>query len=136
MPVFKDSKDREWIVTINLGTCRRTKSATGFDFLASDENSNPLLKLASDYLLLADVLWTIVEPQATNLKVSVEDFIESLSGDCIENAVNAIAEAYVNFTPNPQRRELLLKLWTKIKSIEKTMLERAEKQVETATIGD
>ena len=130
---FMDSKSRTWNISINLGVCKKIKTQLDLDFLSADESSNPLLKLASDYLLLADVLWILVEPQAIAQNVTVDDFIESLSGDSIDAAVNALAEAYCFFVPNPKRREILQRLWVKVRDAESKILAEAEKQVEAVT---
>ena len=129
MAKFKDNHDREWNVILNLGTVKKVKTVTGFDFLAGDDNAHPILKLAGDVCLFGDVLWTLCESQAREKAVSEIDFAESLAGDSIEAATNALAEGYSNFCPSPQRRKILTDLWGKIRTVERLELDKAEKTV-------
>ena len=135
MQVFEDGLGRKWTISLNIGVCKRVKDKLGFDLLAADEHGNALIKLASDFILLADVLWAIVEPQAEKDGISAESFIESLSGDSLDEALNAFAEAFFVFFPG-KRREIFRKMWGKIKEAETNVLIKAEKEIEAANLGE
>ena len=129
MSTFEDSKGRSWNISLNIGSMKRIKERLGFDFLSTDAESNPILKLASDYLTLADVVWILVEDEAGKRGVTVDDFVESLVGDPLDKLVDAMAVAYTDFTPNPKRRETLMRLWQKVRQAEELALSQASAKI-------
>lgn len=133
---FVDNKDRKWSLVLNIGTIKKVKADTGFDFLKHSEAADsPLLLLAGDYVLLADVLYSLCDSQCKERGISVDDFAEGLLGDALDSALNGVSEAVINFTPNPKRRETLTQLWKKIRAIESLELHKAEAQIANLNYG-
>jgi len=134
MAIFRDSAGREWNVTLNLGTAKLVKKAHGFDFLG-DGKEHPILRLAGDMELLGNVLWTLCERQARERNITEQDFGEAIAGDSLDAAVNALAEAYSDFSPNPKRRETLKRLWARLRDLEALELEKAQAALTDSTPG-
>lgn len=103
---FKDEKGREWDLTITVATVRRVQNACGVNLL--DAVAGELVsRLAGDIMLLADVLWAIVEPQAKAAGVDDLDFGEGLLGDALDHATGAFMEGLRGFFARPGQRKLI-----------------------------
>lgn len=106
MTKFTDAKGREWLVSVTPGSVKAVRNRLDIDLV--DLSQSTVERLRTDSILLVDVLWVLCEQQAANKQppVSDEDFGESLVGDPIEAATNALVESICNFFP--QGRRLLL----------------------------
>jgi hypothetical protein len=105
MPTFTDVQGRTWSIDITVATLKRVRGITGIDLL--DAVGGTLLdRLVSDPVLLGDVLYAVVKPQADERRVSDEDFGRALAGDVVDAATTALLEAFVAFFPSPRRRVL------------------------------
>ena len=100
-----DRKSNVWIVEIDTSTLRRVKAVTGVNLLECVEG-DLIERLSSDVLLLVDVLYAILQPQADQQQITDEQFGEGLAGDVITDATTALLEAMVAFFPEPRRRLL------------------------------
>jgi hypothetical protein len=127
MQRFKDLKDREWEVSITIGSVRQVKEQTGIDLL---DFPDVFAKLAEDMLTLCNVLYVLVKPQAEKAGVSDEDFGYALGGDVLENAVDALTDDLIAFFPQ-RRREILMQLKEKTVAYQEAQLAKAKKQIET-----
>jgi len=103
MKTFKDNAGRTWSVSVDVDAIRRVRTALKVN-LTSTDFAAVLEQLLSDPVLLCDVLYVIVKPEADRQKVSDEDFGRSMAGDAIEHATAAFLEELANFTPNPRDR--------------------------------
>ncbi len=103
MAKFTDAKGREWLVSITTGGVKAVRQQLNVDLV--DLNQSTMDRLATDFVMLVDVLWVLCEQQAANKQppVSAEDFGEALVGDPIEAATTAIVEAFCNFFPAGRR---------------------------------
>lgn len=106
MKMFHDNVGREWAITINVTTLKRCRSLTNFDPLSIVESRESLARLAADPVLLGDILFALVKPQADERKITDLDFGTALAGDAIERATTALMEELVDFFPQ-SRREIL-----------------------------
>lgn len=107
MQTFKDSEGREWKVEVSIGTAKRIRDLLKVDLLALDQGDPPLAhRLATDVILLCDILYVVVKPQAEALDVSDEVFGASLGGTAIQNAVNALYAELESFFQNLGRLDL------------------------------
>jgi len=105
MQKFVDRKSNVWVVEIDTSTIRRVKAVTGVNLLECVEG-DLIERLSSDVLLLVDVLYAIIQPQADQQQITDEQFGEGLAGDVITDATTALLEALVAFFPEPRRRLL------------------------------
>ena len=98
MRTFNDGAGRTWTVALNLNAVKRVKSLLEVNLLELDQGTPPLLtRLDTDLILLCDVIYCVVKPEADALKVSDEDFGRALGGDAILAAHNALMEELGDF---------------------------------------
>lgn len=106
---FKDSQGREWPVTITVATVQRVRTDTGFD-LGSALKPDGIDKLAGDFALFGDILYSICRPACERAQIPKEKFLEELTGDVLDQATKAFLAALVSFCPSPETRKALEKL--------------------------
>ena len=72
---FKDKTGCEWIIDLDVATCREVLKLTGID-LANFHDGKSLQALWSNDEKLVDVLWVLVKEQAEKLR---EEMLDQLS---------------------------------------------------------
>lgn len=91
MQTFKDMDGREWRLSVTVGSIKRVKQLVDIDLTRLDEGDPPLLtRLGTDVMLLCDVIYALVQPQASERNITDEDFGQSLGGDVITHACDAL----------------------------------------------
>jgi hypothetical protein len=135
MSEFVDSSGNAWQVRIDVSTIKRVRDKYGIDLSKVMSSQSELTRLADDVVLLVDVLFALVSPQAETRKVSAEDFAHLLAGDTIESATNALMEAIIDFFPQ-SRRVLLRQLWEKLKAYDQQNMTKAKTAIDELTFGD
>jgi hypothetical protein len=110
MKCFKDNQNRNWTIVVNVAAVKRVRSLLEInllDVVKLDEKNRPnvdlLEQLASDPVLLCDVIYCICKPDADAQSISDEDFGSAMSGDAIEHATTALLEELVDFFPEAKR---------------------------------
>lgn len=110
MHTFQDSNGRVWAVNINVGTLKRVRALCGVDLyniLSFEGKDTGLLEqLANDPILLVDVIYAVCKDEADRLGITAEAFGESMAGDAIVNATNALLDDLVDFFPAAKRMVL------------------------------
>lgn len=129
MKTFKDNAGRSWTLAINVDAIKRVRSLVDVNLLDALEGKL-IERLANDPVLLCDVLFALVKPDADTQQVSDSDFGKALGGDAIENATTALMEELVDFFPQGRRR-VLGKALTKLKTFESKALQLAEQRLES-----
>lgn len=104
MRTFKDTAGRDWTISINVATVKRLRDVLQVDLMDVIEG-DLLRRLYSDPILLVDVVYVLVKPQADELGVTDEQFGAAMGGDSIEFATKAMVEEIVDFFPNRRDRE-------------------------------
>lgn len=114
MKTFADNAGRDWVIEINVASLKRVKGLTGTDLiaLAVSMDTSVAERLASDPILLCDVLYAVCKPQTDERGVSDEDFGRAMAGDAIESATVALLEDIVGFCPSPRDRAALGRVLT------------------------
>jgi len=106
MPTFTDTAGRTWTVELNIAAVKRVRSLTWTDLL--EVLSGKLIdRLIADPVLLVDVLFAVLKPEADSKGVSDEEFGRAMAGDAIEQATQALLQAIVSFCPSPKDRAAL-----------------------------
>ena len=130
MKVFKDNLNRPWTIVVNVATVKRVRSLLDvnlLDVVKLDKKDKPnidlLEQLASDPVLLCDVIYCICKPDADLQNISDEDFGAAMGGDAIEHATTALLEELVDFFPEAKRL-VLRKLMNAGEKV-KTRMEKA-----------
>ncbi len=129
MKTFKDNAGRTWTVGIDVAAIKRVRSLLDVDLMDALEGKL-LERLVSDPVLLCDIIYCVVKPEADEKNVSDEDFGRAMAGDAIEHATTALLEELVDFFPQARRR-LLAKALAKLKNLEARALEVAEKKLDS-----
>lgn len=126
MASFQDATGRAWRVRISVETLRRVKSDQHLQVDLLELAGGPLLgRLASDPVLLGDLLATICEKEITDRGLTEAEFGELLAGDTIDAATEALLSAMVDFLPESRRR-LLSTARDKMRTAETATIRRAQ----------
>ena len=129
MKTFRDNAGREWAIEVTVAAVKRVRSLIQVDLLEAADGKL-LEKLASDPVLLCDVVFCLVQPEAKAKGISDEDFGRGLAGEAIERATSAFLEELVDFFP-PARRRLLSKALGKLRLLETKAFAVAEKRLDS-----
>jgi len=98
MRQFTDNAGRTWTLAITVDAIRRVQGLAKVNLANLMDGEPPLLtRLQTDLVLLADVLWAIVEPQARQVGVDDAAFGQALGGDAIAGANDALWEELADF---------------------------------------
>jgi len=140
MKTFTDSFSQTWTVALNIGAVKRLKGLLGVDIMNLHEGDPPLIsRLGTDVILVCDVIFALVKPQADQLGVTDEQFAAGLGGEAILAAHKAFYEELTSFFQNLGRPDMAKAMTTQGRLIEKAValatakIEalNAEKMVET-----
>lgn len=98
MKTFKDNNGRQWQLELTFDSAKRVRDLLDVNLLAPEQGQPPLLtKLGTDEILLCDVIYVLVKPQADEAGISDVQFGQALGGDAICNAVNAFYDELMDF---------------------------------------
>lgn len=113
MTSFKDNTGRSWTLSLTVAAVKRVRALCGVDIAniislspGDTPNTDLLERLASDPVLLVDVLYAICKPDADLFEISDTAFGEAMAGDAIELATAALLDEIVAFFPSAKRRLL------------------------------
>lgn len=110
MKTFQDSAGRIWNITITVDGVRRVKDLLGVNLARIIEPREkggevPLMTdLEDDIMLLVDVIYALVKPQADAAGVSDEAFGAALGGEAIAAAHEAFWRELADFFRSLRRR--------------------------------
>ena len=121
---FKDQQGRTWSISVNLRSVKNVREQCDILLTALfDDGAKLLQELSHDYVKIAEVLWILCEGQAADKKwsktvdgksqekvgVTPDEFGESLGGDSLGEAVEALVRATADFFTSPEQRRVLNK---------------------------
>ncbi|MGC1272619.1 MAG: hypothetical protein WBC44_02840 [Planctomycetaceae bacterium] len=129
MHTFTDTAGRAWSVVINVDAIRRVRARLDVNLLDAIEG-RLLERLVGDPVLLCDVLFVLVEPEAIAKQVTDEEFGRSLGGDVLEAATTALLEELVDFFPSG-RRAVFRKALDKLQALEQMALATANERLDS-----
>lgn len=132
MKTFHDTQGRTWSVTINVDAIRRVRGLLDINLLDAVEGKL-LERLVSDPVLLCDILFALVQPEAETKQVSDEDFGRALGGDVLDQATTALLEELVDFFPSG-KRTVFRKALDKLKALQGMALETATRRLESTEL--
>ena len=134
MHTFTDTQGRIWTLAITIDTVKRVRALTGTDLL-SVAGGDLLERLSTDAVLLADILYAVVKPEADAKQVSDVDFGRALAGDVIGLATTALLEDIIDFFPAP-KRALLAKALGKMNEVQDLALAAASRRLDAVVVDD
>jgi len=132
MKTFHDNKARKWAITLNIDALKRVRSLLDVDLMDA-VNGKLLERLIIDPVLLCDVIYCVVKPDADAKEITDEDFGRAMAGDAIERATNALLEELVDFFPE-RKRLVLTKALAKLDKFENLAIEAADRRLESGEL--
>jgi hypothetical protein len=133
MKTFTDNLGRTWSITITVDTVKRVRSLLSVNLL--DAAGGKLLEqLATDPVLLCDVIYVVVKPDADTKNITDVEFGRAMAGDAIASATSALLEELVDFFPTPKRTPLR-KALAKMKAFEMKALKLAEERLDSPELN-
>lgn len=133
MPTFADNAGRTWTVAVNVDAIRRVRNTLDVNLL-DVVNGQLLDRLVVDPILLCDVLYVLVQPQAQAQGVSDEDFGRALGGDALDHATTALLEGLASFFPSA-KAAVLRKAIAKSRALEQLAIETTDKRLDAMEIN-
>lgn len=134
MKQFQDNRGRAWSVEFTAAAVKRIRGLVDFDPL----DGEALQSLAVNPVLLVDVLFATIQPQAAAQNVTDEDFGGAMGGEAIQHATEALIDEVINFilaTDEPKGRYLTASM-KKYKEVNERVAARAMNILETDAIDD
>lgn len=101
----------EWTVSIRVGDLKRVKGMTGIDLVSVIEppkegEMSLIEKLYNDPVLISDVVYALIQPQAQHKNITSEQFVEDLTGEDLQKATDIILDEIEAFFPEPKKGAL------------------------------
>jgi len=107
MRTFADNAGRTWTLSLSFGAVKRVRGLLDVNLLELDKGEPPLLtRLGTDPILLVDVIFAVIKPQADGLGVTDEQWAESMGGEAMLAAQKAFYEEVADFTRSQGRPDM------------------------------
>ena len=127
MKTFTDTAGRTWTIALTIDAAKRVKGLLDVNLLELESGDPPLLtRLGTDVILLCDVIFALVKPQADANGVTDEQFGAALGGEAILAAQTALYEELVLFFQGLGRSDL-----AKAVDTQRRMIDLAVSRIET-----
>jgi len=110
MRTFKDSAGRAWNLAITVDAIKRVMGSVGVNLSELHAGDPPLIvRLEADAILLFDVIFQLVAPQAASVGVSAEQFATSIDAQSVGPVVTAFWEELADFFQSlrPAMRQMI-----------------------------
>tara|TARA_B100000809_G_scaffold166695_1_gene164000 strand:- start:500 stop:973 length:474 start_codon:yes stop_codon:yes gene_type:complete len=134
MKQFNDSKGRAWSVEFTVSAVKRIRGLCDFDPL----DGEALQGLASNPVLLVDVLFATIQPQAETQNVTDEEFGAAMGGEAIAHATEALIDEIVNFIrqTDPSKGKFITRSMEKYREVNARVAQHAINILDTPAIDD
>lgn len=127
MKTFVDTAGRTWTIALTIDAAKRVKGLLDVNLLELEAGDPPLLtRLGTNVILLCDVIFALVKPQADAAGVTDEQFGAALGGEAILAAQTALYEELVHFFRGLGRSDL-----AKAVEAQRRMIDMAVSRIET-----
>lgn len=111
MRKFTDSLKRDWTFTVDYQSIKKVRAELGIDLLAVvDESEKLLQRLATDEILIVDVISVLLTEQIQSKGMDERQFAAGMLGEGLQNAVDALIEGIADFS-RPQKGAVIRKAW-------------------------
>lgn len=131
---FRDSTGREFHCTLNTAAVAEIQRSLSIDIRSVIDGTIDIDDRLSGGAKLIGMLWIASETSATEQGVTPDDFGESLGGDSLDDAVDALLQAIVSFLPRSQRPALQAVL-AKGASVRDEVMSQVIRQVDRADVA-
>jgi hypothetical protein len=136
MQVFRDKMNRDWTLSLNIGTAMLVKDKLGIDILQPEVGEPPLLtRLGTDEMLLAQVIAILLESQFEKYNIDAEQIYQSFDGLTFAKAHEAFYKELIDFFQSRGRHD-------RSRAVEKQMqmilagVKAAETKIENININE
>ena len=126
MQSFTDTSGRTWKIEVTTGVIRRVKQQTGIDLTNLQSLSEELSEVCS----FVDVLESLLEPQLTQLGMTINEVCDCMLEEQSEAASLAILHAVIDFFP-PSKGEPLRASLQNVQRTKTRMVEKASAEMMT-----
>lgn len=132
MKTFTDSAGRTWTIAITVDAIKRVEGLIKGVNLANLTSGDPplLTRLETDVVLLRDVIFALVKPQAEQQSVTDEEFGKALGGEAIMAAHDAFWQELTDFFRQLRRTDTARAI-EKQAALVRATVEAIEQRVET-----
>lgn len=122
MKTFTDSTGRAWNLELTIAGAKRIKSICDVDLMDLQAGEPPLLfRLEKDVILLMDVIFALVKPQADAAGITDQQFGQAMNGPAAGAAADAFWEELTDFFRST--RPALVELIESGRELEKARIE-------------
>lgn len=119
MKQFSDSAGRAWTISLTIDTVKRIRSLLGVNLLEIEAGNPPLLvRLGTDIILICDVIFAAIKPQADAAGVTDVQFGAALGGEFIKAARDAFEAELSDFFHKLGRRDIAMAVCKQEKMID------------------
>lgn len=130
MKSFTDNTGRSWSIVMTIGSVKRVRDLLGVNLLEPESGDPPLMtRLGTDEILLCDVIYCLIKPQAEEQGVSDEQFGAALGGEAILSAQKAFYDELIDFFQLRGRKDRA-KMMEKQAQIINLSIEKAEMEID------
>lgn len=132
MATFTDTLGHSWDVVVTYHEHKRWKSELEVNIFAFLSDPQELATI--DIEKQIDMIWLAVEGQ--NDGVDAREFAAGLSGDVLQDAIDALWGGIIDFFPEARKRDLLRAVLAKGKAVGDAMASKAIAQLEAVTTDE
>jgi len=131
MHYFKDVKDTEWAVRLDVSVVKDIRDKIGIDLHHLDEGM--LQKITDDDEVFVDLISIICSKQIDHEKLDANGFAERMVGDTLDEACNALMDELV-FISRRSRRTVVAKAWEKTLAAEAVLTTKAVEMLDNLDV--
>jgi len=107
MKTFTDAAGRTWTISITIGSVMQVKAKLGIDLMHPEVGDPPLLtRIATDDLLLAEIICTLLEGQFEAQHVTEQDVYAAFDGATLAAVHDAFFAEWTDFFLSRKRPDL------------------------------
>lgn len=119
MQTFKDNAGRSWTLALTIGSVKRVRALLDVNLMNLEAGDPPLLtRLGTDVMLLVDVIFALLKPQADAQEITDEQWAEAMGGDAILAAQKAFYDELSDFTRRRGRTDTTKAIQAQLRMIE------------------
>lgn len=129
---FQDLKNRSWVLRLTAPLLKDIEQMFGVKLTSFDKD--PLSALATDPVMLVDVLYVICRDQADKVGITDREFGESLP-EGLETPVMALRGAIINFFP-PGKRSAIQRALLAAEEVSNKTLQKMVDHLDQSSVKD
>lgn len=127
MKTFVDTAGRSWVIQLTIDSVKRVRQLLNVNLLDLVSGDPPLLtQFGTDVILLCDVIFVLIKPQADKVGVTDEQFGIALGGDVILGAQTAFYDELVDFFRGLGRTDMIRAV-----TAQRNMIDKAVQMIAT-----